>query len=92
MDIKISDEELKVMVENAVRKEVSQRMQKLIDQNLSSLFTVQNIQSMTYECVSNRIEDRLIKEALKQMDYSHLLLLVTNACVKTVTDYIKDSF
>lgn len=92
MDIKLSDEELNTMIEGAVQKNVNARIQRLVDQNLNGIFSEQNIRSIVYECITQKIEDRLVREALQKIDYKQLLLLVTDACVKVVTEHIKDHF
>ena len=91
MNVNITDSDIELAVQNAVKNEVKGRVQKVADANMT-LFSEQNIRSLVYECVSDRIEDKLVKETLKQIDYSHLLLLVTNACVHAVTEHIKDMF
>ena len=60
MDINISDEKLAELAEQEVRKEISRRVQRVIDGGIAYWFSEQTIQRLTYECVDNMINREFV--------------------------------
>ena len=85
MDINISDEKLAELAEQEVRKEISRRVQRVIDGGIAYYFSEQTIQRLTYECVDNMINREFVKNALKGLDKDKVIKTLSDSIAKEIT-------
>ena len=85
MDINISDEKLAELAEQEVRKEISRRVQRVIDGGIAYYFSEQTIQRLTYECVDNMINREFVKNALKELDKDKVTKTLSDSIAKEIT-------
>ena len=85
MDINISDEKLAELAEQEVRKEISRRVQRVIDGGIAYYFNEQTIRMLTYECVDNMINREFVKNALKELDKDKVTKTLSDSIAKEIT-------
>ena len=86
MNINISDDKLTELAEQEVRKEISRRVQRVIDGGIAYYFSEQTIQRLTYECVNNMINREFVKKALENLDKDKVIKTLSDSIAKEIAD------
>ena len=86
MNYEISDEKMEQMVLSAIQKDVHERVQKVINGNLS-LLSEQNLEDMAYHCIKSLVNKSVIDKALSIIDKKELM----NSIAESLTERIMNS-